>query len=112
MNIRKEVVDSVARAVVSLINTKKLSVAEMLQLISDTCYAIGASLEGYKERGPQLEELRKLYYQDSTRVGVALMLQGLMVGTWIQGLEVVEEEVHEKEEGPTICKGTEEEPQI
>lgn len=59
----------------------KLTVGELIILLSNLQYTIGASIDGYGEKGPGLEELKKIYYSEPT-VGVAMMLNGMEISTW------------------------------
>jgi len=54
---------------------------EMIIAIGNTLYSIGASIEGYKEKGPDPETLQKAYYQNPS-IGNALMVQGLTITSW------------------------------
>lgn len=44
-------------------------------------YSLGASIEGFTESGPSLEELQQAYHQNPT-IGIAMMLQGMMATLW------------------------------
>lgn len=59
----------------------KLRIGEILIAYGNLGYTLGASIEGYTEKGPNSEELKKAYYTKPTP-GVGLMLQGLTVSSW------------------------------
>ena len=60
----------------------KPNVGEILLAYGNLGYTLGASIEGFDGKGPSIEELEKMYYENPT-VGVALMLQGILVTTWL-----------------------------
>lgn len=64
----------------------KPTVGEILVAYGNLGYTLGASIEGYQSSGPNVEELKKKYYQEAT-VGTALMLQGIEVTNWFQDHE-------------------------
>ena len=59
----------------------KPTVGELLIAYSNLGYTLGASIGGYKDKGPSMEELEKLYYSQPS-LDVALMLQAMTVGSW------------------------------
>ena len=59
----------------------KPTVFEILVAYGNVGYALGASIEGFKEKGPPIEKLKELYYQNPT-LGVALMCQAVEVMGW------------------------------
>lgn len=61
----------------------KPTVEEILVTYGCLGYSLGASIEGYDTTGPDIEELKKEYYSNP-KVGTALMLQGILVTTWLQ----------------------------
>lgn len=64
-----------------LINQYNLDVPQLIHFYGNLGYLIGASMAGYKEKGPSLEELKRQYYLNPT-VDIAMMLQGLTITTW------------------------------
>lgn len=86
-------VDELNKALKELIEVfqkKKLTVQDILIVYGNLGYALGASIEGYKEGGPGIEELKEKY-ANSQSIGVALMLQGILVTSWCEGLKEGEE---------------------
>jgi len=67
--------------VMKLINKHKLTVPEMVVFSGNLLYHLGASIAGFKGKGPHVEELRQAYYQDPT-IDTGLMLQGLLITDW------------------------------
>lgn len=65
----------------------KPTVGEIIIALGNLTYTIGASIEGYGEKGPGIEEVQKLYYTNPERIGVALMAQGLTTTTWYEDWE-------------------------
>lgn len=60
---------------------------ELILVSSNILYSIGASLEGYKGKGPSPEEVLQMYYTNPT-LGVAMMAQALQMNQeWIASLE-------------------------
>lgn len=58
----------------------KPTVGEIIIALGNLEYALGASIGGYKDKGPTFEELQKMYYslekEGPPRIDLALMLQG------------------------------------
>lgn len=63
------------------INENPLTIPELILFYGNLGYHLGASIAGFNNTGPTLEELQKAYYADPT-VDVGLMLQGLLITTW------------------------------
>lgn len=63
-----------------------LRVSELLIVYGNLGYGLGAGIEGYEgDQGPGIEELQKEYYSNP-RVGIALMLQGMLTTSWHEQL--------------------------
>lgn len=60
----------------------KPTVGEIVTVSSNLIYTLGASIGSFGEKGPGIEELKRLYYSERGRMDVALMLQGLTMATW------------------------------
>jgi len=77
--------DKANKALSALIETLAeyhLRAQDLLVVYGNLGYAIGASMEGHKgNEGPGLEELQQAYYT-SPSVGIALMLQGMLITSW------------------------------
>ena len=80
-NFNPEKVEKCLGQMVDLLGVEKLTVGELIILISNLQYSIGASIDGYEEKGPSLDKLRDMYYQDPT-LGTALMLNAATISTW------------------------------
>lgn len=65
----------------------KPTVGEIITVSSNLLYTLGASIGEFGKKGPSIEELKKLYYEQPGRMDVALMLQGLTMATWFQDWE-------------------------
>lgn len=79
---------------VGCFNKNKANVKEILLAYGNLGYTLGASIEGYKDKGPSAEELNLLYATKPT-VGVALMIQGLQTTLWVDDLNKKIEEINE-----------------
>ena len=91
MTLRRDVVEAVSKKIITeIVNDQSISVHEMLHVIGNVCYSIGASLNGYKGRGPNVEQLKQEYINDPENLGTALMLNGLTIQTWTQDIRVEE----------------------
>ena len=66
---------------VEVFRKHRLGVGEILIAYGNLGYTLGASIEGYKGKGPSPDDLKRLYYSKPSP-GVALMLQGITVTTW------------------------------
>lgn len=62
---------------------ERLSVGEIIIALGNLTYALGASIDGYGDKGPTVEQLEKLYYTNPS-VGVAMMIQGLTIASWYE----------------------------
>lgn len=81
--------DKIAQAhqeILDVINKYNLSVGEITILYGNLGYTLGASIGGYKEKGPSIEELKKLYYTNPG-LAVAMMLNGITVTTWYEDID-------------------------
>lgn len=83
---------------VAVFQKHKPTVGEILIAYGNLGYTLGASIGHYDEKGPGLEELKKLYYSEPGRLDVALMLQGLTVTAWYEDWQEVRQV---KEQGET-----------
>jgi hypothetical protein len=72
---------------VEVFQKHKPTVGEILIAYGNLGYALGASIGGFSEKGPGIEELKKLYYSEPGRLDIALMTQGLTVTTWYDDWE-------------------------
>jgi hypothetical protein len=63
------------------------TVGEILLIYGNLGYSLGASIGGFDGKGPGIDELKQLYYQQPGRLDVALMLEGLTVTTWYEDYE-------------------------
>ena len=66
----------------------KATQQEILIALANLIYSIGASIDGYKGKGPPLEELKKMYYANPT-VGISLMLQSMLMSVWAEDIDKV-----------------------
>ena len=86
--------------IVELFQKHSPTEGEILVAYWNLGYTLGASIEGYIETGPSVEELKKSYYSKPT-VGIALMLQGIEVTGWYQDHKkeiTKEKDIKEKKE--------------
>jgi hypothetical protein len=96
-----ERVNEVYEKFINLLQEKKLTVAELCILLGNTLYTVGASIEGFKDEGPDMEELNKRYYTKPT-VGIAIMLNGMTLVSYFDDLNKVE--AKKKEDGEIETK--------
>ena len=75
----------------------KPTVGSILINYGNLGYTLGASIQGYKDEGPSVEELNKMYYSNPS-LGIALMLQGVTIVSWFSSWEEqqVKKETKEK----------------
>lgn len=69
------------------------TVGEILIAYGNLGYTLGASI-GAKDsssEGPSIEELKQIYYAEPGRLDIALMLNGLMITTWLEDIEKLEQ---------------------
>lgn len=71
------------------------TVGELLLLYGNLGYSLGASIGGLQGKGPNAEELKKLYYTQPGRLDVALMLEGLTVTSWLEDWEKLQSTTEE-----------------
>lgn len=67
----------------ALLNKAKLNVPELLLLYGNLGYHLGASIAGFRGKGPSQQELEE-YYKNNPTVDISLMLQGLLITAWEQ----------------------------
>ena len=63
------------------LNEFNLRTQDVVVVLGNLAYAVGASIEGIGEDGPTLDELNQRYYTEPT-LGTALMLQGMITTSW------------------------------
>jgi hypothetical protein len=68
---------------VDVFRKHKLRVGEILIAYGNLGYTLGASIEGYDEKGPGAEELKQLHMTQPSP-GTGLMIQGLTITTWYE----------------------------
>jgi hypothetical protein len=88
-------VDKVYTDIVNILAKNKLTVQELLLVLSNTLYTVGASIGGYKDKGPSVEEIDRMYALKPS-LDLAIMLQGLTIGTYINDLDKKYEELVEE----------------
>ncbi len=69
------------KELIETFNKHNLRIQDILLVYGNLGYALGASIEGYKGKGPDFDALQKKYYEKPT-IGVALMLQGMTITSW------------------------------
>lgn len=77
-------VQATVTKIVALLQKQKLTVGEILIVLGNVIYTVGASIGSYKV-GPSAQELEKKYAINPS-VDVALMLTGLHVTSWVDSL--------------------------
>ena len=91
--INPKKVEKVYIKLIEAFKETKLTVPEIILAYSNLGYSLGASIGGYKDgKGPSVQDLQKAYATNPT-IDVALMLDALTVGTWVDDLEKKYEEV-------------------
>ncbi len=80
--------DKVAKAhsdLIDVFNKHGLNVGEIIVTYGNLGYTLGASVGGYKTKGPTMKELEKMYYENPT-IDVAMMINGGNVTGWYEDL--------------------------
>jgi len=77
------------KELVEVFQKHKPTVGELLIAYGNLGYTLGASVGGYKDKGPSTEELEKLYYSEPGNIAVALMLQSMTVVSWYSEWEQI-----------------------
>src|SRR5258706_7879096 len=90
--IQPKKVDKVYTDIVNILKNNKLTVQELLLVLGNTLYTVGASIGGYGTKGPSVKELAELYATKPS-LDVALMTNGLQVTTWIEDLDKTVEQI-------------------
>ena len=70
-------------ALVGVFQQYQPTVGELLLAFGNCGYTLGASIEGYKDKGPSIDELKELYYKNPT-LGNALMMQSVEICSWFE----------------------------
>ena len=79
-------VDACLMDLIKVFNKHNLSIKELVVAYGNLGYTLGASIGGYQGKGPSIEELNKLYYA-SPSLAVSIMLQSMLMTTWIEDLD-------------------------
>tara|TARA_B100001765_G_C19459540_1_gene318623 strand:+ start:223 stop:558 length:336 start_codon:yes stop_codon:yes gene_type:complete len=84
--------NSVLNKVIETFQEHKPTIGEILVIYGNLGYTLGAAMEGYESKGPNIEELKKIYEQHKQNAsdptaGEALMLQGILTTNWFQDHE-------------------------
>ena len=87
ITLRKEIINKLCREIWDQITNCKVSTHEMVFILGKLQYSLGASLSRYTGIGPSVEDLQKRYYSGDKSIGVALMLNGLTVQSWLQDIK-------------------------
>jgi len=72
---------------VEIFQKHKPTVGEILVALGNLSYTLGASVGQFPEKGPGIEELKRLYYSEPGRLDVALMISGITVISWYEDWE-------------------------
>jgi hypothetical protein len=89
MNEKK--IEKALTKTMKVVNSHNLNIKEMILFAANLNYCLGASIEGIKKKGPNLETLKRQYYTSPT-AGVSLMLQGLQMIQWADDYQEKKEE--------------------
>jgi hypothetical protein len=84
-DIDSEKCGKILEDLITAFNHQSISNKEIVLVLSNLMYTLGAYIEGYKEKGPGIDALEKLYYSHPT-AGVGLMLQSLLMSTWLDSM--------------------------
>ena len=68
------------------------NIGEILVALGNLEYALGASIEGYTDKGPSLEDLEKIYMANPGKIGISLMMQGANTTMWLDQLVAAQKE--------------------
>ncbi len=79
-------------ALVKIFQKNKLSVKEILIVLGNLTYTLGASIGEYKDKGPGINTLQELYLKKPT-IDVAMMISGLQFQHWVLDLDKKYEEL-------------------
>jgi hypothetical protein len=79
--IDEKKIELVLDKVRKIINKAALTIPELLITYGNLGYNLGASMAGFTDKGPSIEDLKKSYYSNPS-VDVGLMLQGLLITSW------------------------------
>lgn len=75
----------ILESLLALFKEEQPTIGEVLLVYGNLGYCLGASIEGLKEKGPGLEELSEMYLKNKNNVGIALMLEGITITSWLEG---------------------------
>jgi hypothetical protein len=104
-NINEKKVTSAINKLMTVLNKTKLNIPEIILAYGNLGYHIGASIAGFNNDGPGIDELKKEYYTNPT-IDVGFMLQGLTISSWVEDFiknpklsKLAEENKKQKEQG-------------
>ena len=87
ITLRTERIETVTKRVIDeIFNRSGLSVHEAVAVLGQVMHSMGASLAGYKDKGPTFDQLQKLYYEQPNNFAVAIMINGLLMQSWMQDI--------------------------
>ncbi len=95
--VNEKKVDKVYTDIINIFKKSKLTVPELLLVLGNTTYTLGASIAGYKdkEKGPGFEKLQEMY-AEKPEISTALMLTGMTETIWVNDLDKKYEEIVEE----------------
>jgi hypothetical protein len=76
--------DQTYSQLVEVLQKNRPTVGELIVVLGNLLYTVGAGVGGYTGKAPNLEELTRSYYAEPGKIDVALMLQGLMITAWYE----------------------------
>ena len=71
------------QALIKTFNSHNLTVSEMIKVIGQLAYSVGAGVGGFDSPAPNHTVLEQEYYTNPT-VDIALMLQGILIQSWVE----------------------------
>ncbi len=106
LGVSEKKVQKTYTELVNVFKKNKLNVKEILIVLGNLVYTIGASVGNYGEKGPSPSKLEELYLLKPT-IDVALMITGLNICMWQEDLEKKIEDIIKEGKAENVGTPTE-----
>jgi hypothetical protein len=89
--------DKLYKDLMAVFRKHKPIVKDILLAYSNLGYNLGASIGGYKDKGPSVQEL-ELMYATNPNIAVSLMINAINMNMWVDDLEKTVEDIKKEQE--------------
>jgi hypothetical protein len=94
MSIREELASETLEELIEVFNKFSLNNQEIIIVLSNLGYTLGASMCGYEGKGPSPIQVQQMYMEHPQHPGIALMMQSILMNhTWNETIEQAKDEL-------------------